>query len=131
MSHLTQNDIGVLLDYEGWIKYYLRGVRSCAEDIVKRAWAIDSLLESCGQKLEDKPSGIRKNANKLLYQLCQTPVMTINDVAELLESTYQTAQKLVNTFVDLEILERADAKQRNKVYNFRVYLNILEKEFTG
>ena len=118
-------------DYEGWIKYFLRAIRSCTDDIVKRAWAIDSLLMNCSDKLNDKPAGIRKNANKLLGQLCSTPVMKISDVAELIDSTYMTAQKLVNIFVELEILKQEGGGQRNKTFNFRNYLDILEKEFTG
>ena len=118
-------------DYEGWIKYFLRGIKSCAEDVVKRAAAIDVLLESSAEQLEDKPAGIRKNAHRLLDQLCQTPVMTINDVAELTGSTYATAQKLVSLFTDLQILQQTDIKQRNKTYHFKSYLDILEKEFTG
>lgn len=118
-------------DYEGWIKYYLRAVRSSADDIVKRAWAIDSLLENCSNKVEDRPAGIRKNANKLLTQLCNTPVMSITDVAELIDSTYATAQKLITLFVELEILKQEDNKRRNKTYSFRDYLDILEKEFAG
>ena len=118
-------------DYEGWIKYYLRALRSCADDIVKRAWAIDSLLEDCSNKLENKPAGVRKNANQLLNQLCTTPVITINDVAGLISSTYKTAQKLVGSFVELGILKQQDAKQRNKTYSFKEYLVILEIEFDG
>ena len=57
--------------------------------------------------------------------------MAINDVAELIGSTYLTAQRLVQLFVELEILKQEDAKQRNKTYSFRNYLDILEKEFTG
>lgn len=118
-------------DYEGWIKYYLRAVRSSADDIVKRAWAIDSLLEDCSNKIEEKLSRVRKNSNTLLEQLCYTPVITANNIAELLGSTYNTAQKLIISFVDLGILEHDNKKQRNKTYSFRQYLNILEKEFTG
>lgn len=118
-------------DYEGWTKYYLRAISSCTEDIVKRAWAIDGLLENFSKQLKDRPASIRKNANKLLTQLCSTPVMSTNDVAELIESTYVTAQKLVNLFVDLKILKQQDTKRRNKTFSFRDYLDVLEKEFTG
>jgi Fic family protein len=118
-------------DYEGWIKYYLRGVKASADDIVKRAWAIDALLENCGNKIEENLSRTRKNAGILLDQLCDTPVITINDVSELINATYVTAQKLVNSFVDLGILQPEKNKQRNVSYSFRKYLDILEKEFTG
>lgn len=118
-------------DYEGWIKFYLRGVRASAEDIVKRAWAIDTLLEDCTRKIEKEPLRTHANANTLLEQLCHTPVLTINDVAELTGSAYNTAQKLVTSFVNLGILEQEKEVQRNKSYTFRKYLDILEREFTG
>lgn len=118
-------------DYEGWTKFYLRGVKASADDIVKRAWAIDELLVDCGNIIENKLSRTRANAGKLLDQLCDTPVMTINDVAELINATYMTAQKLVNSFVDLGILEAEKNKQRNVSYSLRKYIEILEMEFTG
>ncbi|MDP1844224.1 MAG: Fic family protein [Sediminibacterium sp.] len=118
-------------DYEGWIKFYLRGVRSSAEDIVKRAWAIDTLLVDCTRKIETEPLRSHANAYIVLEQLCHTPVLTINDVIELTGSAYNTAQKLVTSFVNLGILELDKDIQRNKTYTFRKYLDILEKEFTG
>lgn len=116
-------------DYEGWIKYFLRGIRSCADDIVKRAWAIDNLLQECNNKIENKPAGVRKNALRLLEQLCHTPVLTTNDVMELTGNSYNTAQKLLTLFVELEILVANNEQQRNKSYSFRKYLDILETGF--
>lgn len=118
-------------DYEGWIKFYLRGVRASAEDIVKRAWAIDTLLEDCTRKIETAPLRSHANANIVLEQLCHTPVLTINDVVELTGSAYNTAQKLITSFVNLGVLEQDKDIQRNKTYTFRKYLDILEKEFSG
>jgi Fic family protein len=116
-------------DYEGWVKYFLRGIKVSAEDIVKRAWAIDDLLKECHTVIDNDLSRIRKNAVHLLEQLCHTPVMSINDVAELINSTYNTAQKLIGFFVEHKILQQVDSKQRNKTYRFYKYLNILEREF--
>lgn len=118
-------------DYEGWIKFYLRGVRASAEDIVKRAWAIDTLLEDCTHKIERAPVRSHANANIVLEQLCHTPVLTINDVVALTGSAYNTAHKLITSFVNLGILEQDKDIQRNKTYTFRKYLDILEKEFSG
>jgi len=118
-------------DYEGWVKFFLRGVKASADDIVKRAWAIDALLEECFRKIDNYLPRIRKNARVVMDQLCNTPVLTINDVADFLGSTYNTAQKLVSGFVELGILEQENSQQRNKTYSFRKYLDILEKEFVG
>jgi len=117
-------------DYEGWVKFYLRGVKAAADDVVKRAWAIDGLLQTCTEQIEHNLQRTRKNANILLTQLCNTPVLTINNVAELLHTTYNTANKLVASFVVLGILQQNEGL-RNKSFTFRKYLDILENEFTG
>lgn len=116
-------------DYEGWIKFFLRGITASAEDIVARAWKIDSLLKDYQFTIEAKLPRIRKNAEKFLNQLCETPIMSTNDVMELIGSTYVTAQRLVNSFEELGIIKQADKKQRNKAYVLWRYLRILEERF--
>ncbi len=115
-------------DYEGWIKFFLRGIKESADDIVKRAWKIDSLLKDYSYGIAHKLQRVRNNAEKLLEQLCETPIMSINDVMELIGTTYVTAQKLVNSFVELGILNQEDEKQRNRNFVMWKYLNILEKD---
>lgn len=118
-------------DYEGWLKYFLRGIRASTDDIVKRVWAIDALIQECSNKIDDNLSRVKKNANLLLEQLCHTPVIAINDVMELTGSSYLTAQRLVMNFVEQGILQQDNQKQRNKTYSFKKYLGILEEEFAG
>lgn len=118
-------------DYEGWIKYFMRAIRISADDIVQRAWAIDKLLEECNEKVENNFPRSRKKALQLLEQLCHTPIMTINDVAELTKSQYISAQNLVKSFVDLDILQQDTSRARDRRFIFRKYLDILEKEFEG
>lgn len=115
-------------DYEGWIKFFLRGIKTSADDIVKRAWKIDSLLKDYSYAIANQLPRVRKNAEKLLEQLCETPIMTINDVMDLIGTSYATAQKLVNSFIELDILKHEDQKQRNKAFVLWKYLNILEKD---
>jgi Fic family protein len=118
-------------DYEGWLKYFLRAVNASAEDVVKRAWAVDSLVKDYATRIEMDMGRTRVNANKLLAQLCRTPVMTINNIAELLGTTYNTAQSLTNNFINTGILVQENTSQRNKTFSFRKYLDILEMEFSG
>jgi len=120
-------------DYVGWIKYFLRGIKASANDVVMRTWAIDELLEDCTKKIETNLSkAFHKNADILLFQLCDTPVVSIGTVAELLKCTFTTAEKLVGNFIAIGILEQQERKKlRNKTYYFKRYLDILEKDFVG
>ena len=114
-------------DYEGWIKYFLRGIKASADDVVTRAWQVDELLEVCNKKIELQLTRTKNKAFKLLEQLFHNPVLSINDVAELTETTYPPAQKLVTSFVELGILEQEQNKQRDKRFKFKRYLDILER----
>lgn len=118
-------------DYEGWVKYFLRAIRISTEDVVKRVVEIDDLLRECNHKIDLNLSRVHKNATLLLNQICHTPVLSTNDVAELIGATYMTAQKLVTSFVELQILQPGNDRKRNKSFAFRRYLDILEKEFLG
>lgn len=118
-------------DYEGWVKYFLRAIRISTEDVVKRVVEINGLAHECTDKIDRSLSRVHKNATLLLNQICHTPVLTIKDVAELIGTTYMTAQKLVNSFVELQILQPSNERKRNRSFAFRRYLDILEKDFTG
>lgn len=118
-------------DYEGWIKFFLRGIKASADDIVNRAWAIDTLLDSYSKKIEEEAPRLRRNALIILDQLCHTPVMSIADVAERIQVAYNTSQKLVAALVEIGILHEGTGQARNKTYVFKEYLEILEKEFIG
>lgn len=113
-------------DWEGWIKYYLRGIRISADDVWQRAWKIEELHQACLRKIETLPR-VRDNAIKLLDRLFHHPVMTVKDVAEITESTYNPAKQLVERFIELDILKDEGERQRDRSYTFRQYLDILEQ----
>ena len=118
----------VKADYEGWIKYFLRGVKESADDVVTRAWRVDTLIRESSERIEAALGRNRVKGLKLLDSLCHNPVMTINDVAEAIETTYPPAKKLVDKFVELGILQPEDGKQRNQSFKFKQYLDELERD---
>lgn len=114
-------------DYEGWTKYYLRGIKASADDVVLKAWQIDALLAECTEKINSQLARTREKALILLDQLFHNPVMSIKDVAELTKSSYPPAQKLVNSFIEMGILEPEGNRQRDKSFIFKRYLDVLER----
>jgi Fic family protein len=115
-------------DYEGWIKYFLRGVKESADDVVARAWRVDTLIRESADRIEASLGRTREKGLRLLDKLCHHPVMTIGDVAEATETTYPPAKKLVDKFVELGILEPENNKQRNQSFKFKKYLDEVERE---
>ena len=114
-------------DYENWIKYFLRGIKASADDVVARAWRIDKLISDSAELIETKLGRTRDKGVKLLDALCHNPIMTIHEVAETISTTYPPAQKLVAKFIELGILQPESDKQRGQSFVFKQYLDELER----
>lgn len=108
---------------ELWIKFFLQGV---AETSIKGKQTFKSIIVlqkdcstrilSLGKKIQKAQDGL-----KLLYS---KPIISINDMASYLGSSYNTASALIEEFIKLDILREFSGKQRNKKYIFKTYLDL-------
>ena len=65
-----------------------------------------------------------KNAHALLTFLYGKPVVTVNDIADYLQVTHQTANHLIKDFEELNILKETTNYKRNRLFIFDKYLNL-------
>lgn len=65
-----------------------------------------------------------ENARTLLNHLYQHPFITPKEVADLLETTHQTASALIRDFENLDILKKAPKIERSQAYTFQRYLSL-------
>ena len=113
-------------DWEGWIKFFLRGVAMTADEATSTAKEIIHLKSKCEGMLG------AQNYNSPYYTLLDSifihPIITVNDVAEVLKVTYPTASRIVENFCGLNILYDIKPDQkRNKRYAFSEYMAILNR----
>ncbi len=114
-------------DWEGWLKFLLKGVAQVSDEAISSAKEIIILRDSYSKILYQKNSS-NANYQKLLDCLFEAPIVTINKVKDLLDVSYPTANTLVGDFADLNILNPLDIeKKRNKSFKFTGYINILNK----
>jgi Fic family protein len=114
-------------DYESWIKYFLRGIKASADDVVARAWRVDTIIRDATNLIDQEFGKSKAKALNVLDMICHAPIVTIGEVAEASKTTYPPAQKLVARFVELGILEPENDKKRNQRFVFKEYLDELEK----
>lgn len=111
-------------DWEGWIKFFLRGVAIVADEATESAKSIIGLKEHYMKILGE----YNNNYVKLLDKLFLNSYVTKNKVMELLEVSYPTAGTIVEDFVTLGILkDMTPNQQRNKKYCFIDYVSILNR----
>ncbi|MEO7767010.1 MAG: hypothetical protein ABIS01_06270, partial [Ferruginibacter sp.] len=63
-------------------------------------------------------------AKQLLDYLFTQPIVSAQDVSELLDISAVSAYKLINDFIKNNILKESTGYKRNRVFVFREYLDI-------
>lgn len=112
-------------DWEGWIKFFLRGVASVSDEATESAKLIIQLKEKYAQVLSEKTNN---NYIKLLDHLFETPFISKNNAAEFLQISYPTASAIIEEYVRQNILtDITPHQQRNKRYCFVEYVDILNR----
>ncbi len=113
-------------DWEGWIKFFLKGVAVTADEATSTAKEIIQLKSACESKIVS--NGYNAVYNILLDNIFMYPIITINDAMELLKVSYPTAAKIIDNFCKLDILlDITPDQKRNKRYAFSSYMEILNR----
>lgn len=114
-------------DWESWIKFFLRGVVEVSDEAIDSAKRIIGLQQKYTEKLNlmDKNNG---NYIILLNTLFEHPIITKNDVSELLGVSAGTSGSIVNLFCEIGILrDMTPDKKRYKQFVFSEYFEILRR----
>lgn len=110
-------------DWEGWIKFFLRGVATVSRDAVTTAREIISLRERTRQKVADTV-GNMNGALPLLDYLFEHPAVTANQVKEQLNISFTQAGKILSRFEELGLIKETTGQKRNRRFRFDPYLDI-------
>jgi Fic family protein len=111
-------------DYEGWVKFFLKGVIETANEAVSTAKSIIDLREKDRQKMEMLGRGMRRGI-LLLDNLYTYPTVTIATVNRLTGLTNKASGNLVDRFVQFGILNEVTGHKRNRRFSYNDYLNLL------
>jgi Fic family protein len=110
-------------DWEGWVSFFLQGVRETSREASDAALLIHELRERDLRTVRD--SVTVKNAARLLDRLFQAPFVTVTDVAEALDVSQPTANTLVAQMERAGILEETTGRSWGRVFRYAAYLDVL------
>jgi len=106
-----------------WLRFFLTAVVETATSSKNTFMAIMTLRHEVEHQI--LTLGKRaENAKKLLLDLYQRPMVSIGDVAGLLEVTHQSATALVKQLESLNILVETTGYGRNRLYLFQRYFEL-------
>jgi Fic family protein len=112
-------------DWEGWLRFFLRGVAETAEEATATAGAIADLRERHIRLVQER--GLGANGLRLLDLLFRRPLVSVQLVREALGVAYGTANKLAEQLASLGLLDETTGARRNRRYRYTPYLALFRE----
>ena len=121
-------------DWEGWLKFFIRGVYQVSREATDTARNILKIREAHRQLLNERLSKDKLAATPhdfvFLEYLFEQPITTVRMAEQRLNCTFVTAGKVVDRFVKLGLLEEMTGFQRNRRFRYAPYLALFEPATT-
>ena len=111
-------------NWEGWLKYFLRGVFEVSQQATSTARQIANLREQHRQQLTEKLRGSAANGLTLLESLFWRPVISVHHASEVTGLCYPNANNLVSKFEELGLLHEITGQKRNRRFSYDPYLQL-------
>lgn len=112
---------------EQWIKFFLVGVIETSKNSIQVFKDIIELRDNIERERFPKLGNKLENSHLLLRQLFKLPIIDIQTCAFIIKSSRTTASRLIDSFIELEILEEYTGFRRNRRYIFREYVELFKK----
>jgi cell filamentation protein, protein adenylyltransferase len=110
-------------DWEGWIKFFLKGVEATALEAVETAKKIIAFRD----RAIDVGKELGTTEQKLIEFLFGHPLIDIQTAQKHLGVSYNTAAAAISKLEENKLLREMTGKQRNRVYRFSPYLDLFEE----
>jgi cell filamentation protein, protein adenylyltransferase len=111
-------------DWEGWMRFFLRGVANTADEATTTAERIFELRERHRALVLE---GTGAKGLKLLSALFQQPLVNVNRVSQTVEVTFPTANRLVGRFEELGLLREVTGQRRSRLFRYEPYLRLFDE----
>lgn len=112
-------------DWEGWLRFFLRGVTEVSREAIDTARKILDLRERHHRLLLDHTSQSAL-LPRLLDFLYEKPIVNVRTVETGLDCSYAAANNLIGELVKLGLLEEMTGWQRNRRFAYRPYLQLFK-----
>ncbi|WP_420595124.1 Fic family protein [Deinococcus sp.] len=113
-------------DWEGWLHFFLTGVRLVAEESTAKTREILTLREA-HRALLGRELGRRAGKGlAVLEHLYQQPYISVRVAQRLTDQTYASANSLVADLVAYGILQPVGERQRDRVFAYQPYLEVFQ-----
>jgi Fic family protein len=114
--------------WEAWLAFFLRGVAEISKQATETARRILMLREDHRRAITERLGRTAAKGYRVLEHLYEHPIVSVNEVHELIGGTYQSANELISRFVDTGILTEVTGQTRNRKFKYSSYINLFHDD---
>lgn len=111
-------------NWEGWLKFFLRGVYEVAQEAAATARKIVNLKEEHRQLVLNTMGRKSGNAIALLESLYFRPIFNVEHAEEITSLSYPNANALIKALSDIGLVEEITGQKRNRAFSYAPYLAV-------
>ena len=114
-------------DIEQWIRFFLTGIRETSIHCKEILNKIKNLSIQYNNTIETNMSKKRQQtAKELLSKFYSQPYMSVSDIKEKLNLSFQSANQLVKEFEANDLIKEHIGARRNRIFYLWEYLNLFD-----
>src|SRR3989338_347557 len=108
-----------------WVQFFLAGISETAQEAIETVHKITKIRERDILKIQSMDKRSSKSAIEVLPRLFAQPIVDVTTISEWTDFTGNGAQKLIDRFIELEILKlRNPEKKYGRSYIYKDYVDI-------
>ncbi len=117
-------------NFKNWILYFLNVINTAAIDAYKSIINVVELKNSIISHINTDKNfyKMRQTALNVLEIIFEFPIINVQELRKRLGKAYNTAEHLIQQFLNCEILFQGNQQKRNKIYHFNPYLQLILKQ---
>jgi len=114
-------------DWEGWTKFFLRGVEQTGLEAVETAKRVIAFREAAFRTA----SSLGSTESKLIEFLFSHPLTDIQTAQKQLGVSYNTTAAAIAKLESANLVKETTGRQRNRIFRFAAYLDLFEAPATS
>ena len=111
-------------NWEGWLKFYLRGVSEVSQQATETARRIVQMREDHRQMVTDRMAGGAGKALTLLESLYWMPIVSVKEIVKITSLSFPNANNIAQRFLEMNLLREMTGQKRNRRFIYDPYFNL-------
>ncbi len=113
-------------DWEGWLKFFLRGIVEVSAQATDTARNILHLREQHRSLIAEHLGYSAGSGYRVLENLYEHPILSAKAVQQVTGTSYAAANNLVSRLTELGILREITGRSRNRRFRYEPYIALFE-----